>query len=131
MELLEYALDEGLSLGVHYCSLENKNRGQVFRQNAEVPLDPMLYKLDEEDFFYKTLKVFDGDVAVVRERFERSAHRSPSTPATAACNAIRIGSRTWLTWTCCRRCRTTWWSEPLAGARFANSSLRRRDEELQ
>lgn len=70
LELLEYALDEGLSLGVHYCSLENKNRGQVFRQNAEVPLDPMLYKLDQEDFFYKTLKVFDGDVAVVRERFE-------------------------------------------------------------
>ena len=40
LELLEFALDEGLALGVHYCSLENKNRGQVFRQNAAVQLNP-------------------------------------------------------------------------------------------
>lgn len=68
LELLEFALDEGLSLGVHYCSLENKNRGQVFRQNAVVELDQGLYELDREDFFYKCAKVFDSDVAPTRER---------------------------------------------------------------
>ena len=69
LELLEFALDEGLSLGVHYCSLENKNRGQVYRQNAVVRLDERLFELDGEDFFYKAAKVFDGDAARVGERF--------------------------------------------------------------
>ncbi|MBS5450381.1 MAG: radical SAM protein [Coriobacteriia bacterium] len=67
LELLEFALDEGLSLGVHYCSLENKNRGQVFRQNAAVNLAGGVYELDRGDFFYKTAKVFDDDVEAVRE----------------------------------------------------------------
>ena len=70
LELLEFALDEGLALGVHYCSLENKNRGQVFRQNAAVQLNPELYELDGSDFFYKTAKVFDGDAPAVRARLE-------------------------------------------------------------
>lgn len=70
LELLEFAIDRGLALGVHYCSLENKNRGQVFGQNAVCRLDPELYELDGDDFFYKTAKVFDGDVAPVRERFD-------------------------------------------------------------
>lgn len=62
LELVEFALDEGLSLGVHYCSLENKNRTQIFQQNSAVALDDALWELDEDDFFWKTAKVFDGDV---------------------------------------------------------------------
>lgn len=68
LELLEFAMDEGLALGVHYCSLENKNRGQVYRQNAALTLDSDLYEFDQEDFFYKCAKVFDGDVEPVRAR---------------------------------------------------------------
>lgn len=68
LELLEYAIDRGLAIGVHYCSLENKNRGQVYRQNAAVRPDPALYELDPDDFFYKVAKVFDGDVPLVRRK---------------------------------------------------------------
>ena len=68
LELLEYAIDRGLSIGVHYCSLENKIRGQVYRQNAAVRPVPALYELDADDFFYKAAKVFDGDVPLARRR---------------------------------------------------------------
>lgn len=61
LTLVEYALDEGLHLGVHYCSLNNKNRDQILQANRTVTLDPTLYELGE-DCFYHTAKVFDGDV---------------------------------------------------------------------
>lgn len=64
LQLVEFALDEGLSLGVHYCSLENKNRTQIFQQNSAVALDDALWEFDEDDFFWKTAKVFDGDVEI-------------------------------------------------------------------
>lgn len=70
LELLEFALDCGLDLGVHYCSLENKNRGQVYRQNVIANPNPAIYNFDDEDFFYKALKVFDGDVAPVRMQLD-------------------------------------------------------------
>ena len=31
-------------------------------------MDARLYQLDEDDFFYRALKVFDGDAPVARER---------------------------------------------------------------
>lgn len=65
LRLLEYAIDEGLSLGVHYCSLDNKHRSQIRQMNEGVDVPPY-YQLDGEDFFLKAAKVFDGDVAVVR-----------------------------------------------------------------
>ena len=71
LELLEFAIDEGLSLGVHYCSLENKNRSQVYQQNTRLSLDPALYELDGNDFFYKTAKVFDGDAPMAQKLFEQ------------------------------------------------------------
>ena len=66
LRLLEYAIDGGLSMGVHYCSLENKNRMQVHQQNSEVMLDQRIWDFDGEDFFWKTAKVFDGDVEVAK-----------------------------------------------------------------
>lgn len=65
LRLVEFALDEELSLGVHYCSLENKNRTQIFQQDRAVTLDDALWQFDEDDFFWKTAKVFDGDAAAV------------------------------------------------------------------
>lgn len=62
LRLVEFALDEGLSLGVHYCSLENKNRTQIYQQNSAVALDDDVWEFDQDDFFWKTAKVFDGDV---------------------------------------------------------------------
>ncbi len=66
LELLEWAIDEGLKLGVHYCSLENKNRMQIHQQNTAARLDEALWQFDEGDFFWKTAKLFDGDVPVAR-----------------------------------------------------------------
>lgn len=75
LNLVQFAIDEGLRLGVHYCSLENKNRDQVVTQNrAHVP-DPAVYGQDEGDFFYKTLKVFDGDIEIVETALERAGVR--------------------------------------------------------
>lgn len=68
LELLEFAVDQGLSLGVHYCSLENKHRDQVLQQNRAVRLDPRIWELDDGDLFYKAAKVFDGDARLVGQR---------------------------------------------------------------
>ena len=40
LELVLFALDEGLSLGVHCCTLDNKNRDQMLQRNRAVALDP-------------------------------------------------------------------------------------------
>lgn len=60
LDLVLFALEEGLSLGVHYCSLDNKNRDQVLQGNRTVALDPEIYEL-ADDCFYRTAKAFDGD----------------------------------------------------------------------
>lgn len=70
LELVLFALDEGLSLGVHYCSLDNKNRDQVLQANRAVALDRSLYELGP-DSFYRIAKVFDGDVPAVKALFGR------------------------------------------------------------
>ena len=63
LRLVEFALDRELKIGVHYCSLENKNRMQMHQQNSQARLDERLWEFDGEDFFWKTAKVFDGDIA--------------------------------------------------------------------
>lgn len=63
LELLEWAMDEKLALGVHYCSLDNKNRDQILQMNLRVNPDERLYDLGE-DCFYHAAKAFDCDVEV-------------------------------------------------------------------
>jgi pyruvate formate-lyase activating enzyme-like uncharacterized protein len=65
LALVAYALEAGLKLGVHYCSLENKHTGQVYQQNAGQAL-PATYVFSERDYFWKTVKVFEPDVRRVR-----------------------------------------------------------------
>ena len=66
LSLVQFSIDKGLGLGVHYCSLENKNRDQVVVQNRAYVPNPAVYEQDPGDFFYKTIKVFDGDIAPAR-----------------------------------------------------------------
>lgn len=60
LALVEFALDGGLSLGIHYCSLENKLTGQIYQQNiaafraGRYPLHAM----DEERPFLRSAKAF-------------------------------------------------------------------------
>lgn len=71
LDLLEFALDQKLSLGVHYCSLENKHTGQVYQQNIKRPASNILY-WSERDFFLKSAKVFGEDVPRVEQFFKRT-----------------------------------------------------------
>jgi pyruvate formate-lyase activating enzyme-like uncharacterized protein len=57
LELVDFAMEKELKLGVHYCSLENKFTGQIYQQNFDQDLGE-LYIMSERDFFFKTAKVF-------------------------------------------------------------------------
>lgn len=74
LRLLEFALDQGFLLGVHYCSLENKHRDQILQQNRQAKLDARTWELDAQDFFYKTIKVFDADVALVKQCLDQQSY---------------------------------------------------------
>ena len=66
LELLAFALEAGLTLGVHYCSMENKHTGQVFQQNAPHAATHPLRAMSPRDHFLKSCKAFGADRAPVR-----------------------------------------------------------------
>lgn len=65
LQLIEYALDKELSLGVHYCSMTNKHRKEIFQRNHAHPFYDKCYEISAEDSFIKTIKVFDDDIDFV------------------------------------------------------------------
>lgn len=67
LALLTFALEEGLQLGVHYCSLENKLTGQNYQQNCGRRL-PKTVTFSDKDYLLKSAKVFGRDVGKVRGR---------------------------------------------------------------
>ncbi|MGG4180158.1 radical SAM protein [Virgibacillus pantothenticus] len=70
LELVEFAIDKELSLGVHYCSLENKFTGQIYQQNYSQPMNDT-YHFSTRDYFYKTAKAFGKDKENVRDQLNR------------------------------------------------------------
>jgi pyruvate formate-lyase activating enzyme-like uncharacterized protein len=74
LDLLEFVLDAGLQIGVHYCSLENKHTGQIFQQNVNQRIPETSY-LSEKDFFLKSAKVFGRDAPKVRKRFQEIGYK--------------------------------------------------------
>jgi pyruvate formate-lyase activating enzyme-like uncharacterized protein len=74
LELLDFALDTGLKLGVHYCSLENKHTGQIYKQNSGHHLPRHIY-FSHRDYFLKTAKVFGEDIPIVHQALEQSGYR--------------------------------------------------------
>lgn len=68
LDLLDFAVDRELSLGVHYCSLENRLTSQVFRQNAAAAELFPLRTFSQRDFFLKSVKVFGEAIAVVEKK---------------------------------------------------------------
>lgn len=71
LDLVQYAREAGLKIGVHYCSLENKYTGQIYRQNSQAPL-PKTGSLSPRDFFIKSAKVFGNDIPKVLRKFRAS-----------------------------------------------------------
>lgn len=68
LDLIAFAMETGLKIGVHYCSLENKHTGQLYQQNAGQPL-PKSANLSARDFLLKSAKVFGKDVELVQRAF--------------------------------------------------------------
>lgn len=66
LDLLAFAQERGLRLGVHYCSLDNKHTGQVYRQNLPHATAFPTCLLSERDCFLKSYKAFGEDAAAVR-----------------------------------------------------------------
>lgn len=72
LELLAFAHERGLALGVQYCSSDNKNTGQVYQQNLAYDYVGSLRRAfpwmshDEDDRFLKCAKAFGSDAESVR-----------------------------------------------------------------
>lgn len=77
LDLLDFALDAKLKLGVHYCSVENKHTGQVYQQNTSTPIPKIAY-FSPRDYFLKTAKVFGEHVEPVRQFFENKGYKAYS-----------------------------------------------------
>lgn len=73
LDLIDFVLDTGLKLGVHYCSLENKHTGQIHRQNSGRRL-PKRFHFSPRDYFLKTARVFGGDVPAAVQVFDKAGY---------------------------------------------------------
>ena len=67
LELMVWALDEGLGFGLHYCSLENKHRSEIRQMNEPARNVHPIFEFDESDFFVKTAKVFGDQCDAARQ----------------------------------------------------------------
>jgi uncharacterized protein len=72
LDLIEFALDNGLKMGVHYCSLENKHTGQIYQQNI-LRHDMSLLHFSQKDYFLRSAKVFGDEIAPVMEAFDKKS----------------------------------------------------------
>ncbi len=74
LELMEFAIDRGLTIGVHYCSLENKFTAQVYEQNVDKPV-PEILQLSQNGYYFRSAKVFGDDIPPVLRKLERKSKR--------------------------------------------------------
>jgi hypothetical protein len=74
LDLLDFALEQRLKLGVHYCSLENKHTGQVYQQNSGHALPKTMY-FSQKDYFLKTARVFGEDIPLVQHALDQAGVR--------------------------------------------------------
>ncbi|AGA69456.1 hypothetical protein Desdi_2011 [Desulfitobacterium dichloroeliminans LMG P-21439] len=70
LELMEFALNRQLKIGVHYCSLENKQTGQIYQQNYGHKVSPLML-FSPRDYFFKSAKVFGEDIEKVKKVFKK------------------------------------------------------------
>lgn len=104
LALLEFAEERDLALGVHYCSLDNKNTGQVYQQNKGFLLDPAFREarpwldMDKRDHFLKCVKAFGADAQAVADALrDRAANAlmgaSAGAPLASVADAHVTGGR--------------------------------------
>jgi pyruvate formate-lyase activating enzyme-like uncharacterized protein len=73
--LLEFALQKGLRMGIHYCSLENKFSGQIYLQNVSFSEIYDFCTFSKKDYFLKSAKVFGCDVDPVERALNKAGLR--------------------------------------------------------
>ncbi len=72
LELMAWAIDQKFSFGMHYCSVENKFRGDVLSYNKDFINCQSAYDFDREDYFIKTAKVFGPDCEIAKPMLEQA-----------------------------------------------------------
>lgn len=78
LEVLGWAVDEGLSLGVHYCSLENKLTGQVFQANREQTWKFAPAAMSQRDYFLKHAFAYHPESQALMKTFAKKNLRGYS-----------------------------------------------------
>jgi uncharacterized protein len=73
LDLVEFAIDKNLQIGVHYCSLENKQTGQIYQQNHGQSIPETSY-FSQKDYFLKSAKVFGEDISPTLEIFKKKKY---------------------------------------------------------
>lgn len=76
LRLMKYAMEEKMDLGIHYCSLENKNFGQMYQQNRILAKGDSTMHFSEKDFYLKAVKAFGKEAIQVREIFRKAGVRN-------------------------------------------------------
>lgn len=71
LRLLDFVLDNMFSIGVHYCSLENKFTGQVYLRNMPYRNMFPTCVMSQRDSFLKAAKVFGTDAGLIRSYFDK------------------------------------------------------------
>ena len=74
LDLMAFAIEQNLTIGVHYCSLENKLTGQNYQGNYGRSLPKTAY-FSDKDYLLKSAKVFGRDVSKVLAVFNRTGYR--------------------------------------------------------
>jgi pyruvate formate-lyase activating enzyme-like uncharacterized protein len=75
LQLMVWAQNEGLKLGLHYCSLDNKHRSEIRQKNERARGLNNILEFDTGDFFLKAAKAFGPDVAPVQAALEAAGVR--------------------------------------------------------
>lgn len=65
LEVMLYAVEKNMKMGLHYCSLENKLTAQVYHANCNAGKSSMEY-LSNSDFFIKVAKGYNQDVDIIK-----------------------------------------------------------------
>ncbi len=76
LRLMRFAAEQKMKLGIHYCSLENKNFGQMYQQNKVLSKCPSAMYFSPKDFYLKTVKVFGAEAVQARRILEKAGVRT-------------------------------------------------------
>lgn len=66
MEVMLYAVEKNMKMGLHYCSLENKLTSQLYHMNHSIKTNSIEY-FSQSDFFIKVAKGYNEDINLIKK----------------------------------------------------------------